>query len=51
MVLVMVVVMMVMLDVREILYVEAIIVKSLVLTSMKKMTVVRSLVEVCKCSL
>merc|ERR1739838_1071990 len=30
----------------EILYVEAIIVKSLVLTSMKKMTVVRSLVEV-----
>ena len=43
MVLVMVVVMMVMLDVREILYVEAIIVKSLVLTSMKKTTVVRSL--------
>ena len=35
----------VMLDVREILYVEVIIVKSLVLTSMKKMIVVRSLLD------
>ena len=44
--LMMVVNMMVTLDAREILCGEVIIVKSLVLTSMKKMTVVKSLLEV-----